>query len=405
MHILLSVYSCNPTKGGEPGNGWNYAYYNTLQGHTVYCLTTPEGKNEIKAQLSRQPVANLRMIYVEVPAWLQKWKDRSPQLGIYFHYIYWQYKAYKAAKELQKIRKADLVHHATYGSLQLGSFMWKLRKPMLFGPVGGGQQAPRSLKKYFMNSWKQEVIREMISTLLLKLSASKLIKHADQLLVSNYETRDLAKKMGAKQVDIFTDTLLPDDFFPDKLPERKEDAPLRLLWVGRLLPRKGLFLVLEALSRVPSSLSIHLTIVGDGPVGPHVPGWINQLHLDDRVTWLGRLPFDQVQEAYAAHDAFIFCSLRDSLGSQLIEAMAYGLPLITLDHHGAKAFIPPEAGIKVAVSEPEITLQALKEAIVYLAEHPEEKKKMGEHAFEYARQFAWSRRIEDIQQYYQKILS
>lgn len=405
MHLLLSVYSCNPAKGGEPGNGWNYAYYNTLQGHTVYCLTTPEGKNEIEAQLKQKPVARLRIIYVEIPAWLQKWKDRSPQLGIYFHYLYWQYRAYKTAKKLQKIRNIDLVHHATYGSLQLGSFMWKLHKPMLFGPVGGGQQAPRSLKKYFMNSWKQEIVREVISALLLRFSANKLVKHADQLLVSNYETKALSQKLGAKQVDLFTDTLLPDDFFPNKLPMKEAPYPLKLLWVGRLLPRKGLFLVLEALSRVSSSLPIHLTIVGDGPVGPHVHDWISQLKLEDKVTWLGRLPFDQVQEVYATHHAFIFCSLRDSLGSQLIEAMAYGLPLITLDHHGARAFVPPEAGIKVAVSEPEVTLQALKEAIIYLAEHPEERKKMSDYAFEYARQFAWSRRIEDIQQYYQKILS
>ncbi len=403
MHILLSVYSCNPVKGGEPGNGWNYAFYNTLQGHTVHCFTTPEGKEEIEARLAQNSVSGLHMHYVSIPEWLQQWKNRSPQLGIYFHYLYWQYRAYQAAKKLLKTEPIDLVHHATYGSLQLGSFMWKLHKPMLFGPVGGGQQASRSLKKYFMNSWKQEIVRELISRLLLKLFTAKLVTHADQLLVSNFETQAMAKKLGAKQVDIFTDTLLPDDFFPDKLPDKEKSTHLRLLWVGRLLPRKGLYLVLEALARVPSSLPVKLTIVGDGPLGAHVPEWISRLQLEDKVTWVGRLPFDKVQEAYAVHDAFIFCSLRDSLGSQLIEAMAYGLPVITLNQHGAAAFVPAEAGIKVDVEDPDMTLQALKEAIVHLITYAEEREKMSQYAFTYAKQFAWSRRIEDIQQYYQKI--
>src|SRR5208283_2053083 len=71
----------------------------------------------------------------------------------------------------------------------------------------------------------------------------------------------------------------------------------------------------------------------------------------------------ELRRAYAEHDALIFTSLRDTFGSQLLEAMAMGVPIITLDLHGAHDWLPDVASIKVPVGGPAETVRNLAGAI------------------------------------------
>jgi len=45
--ILVSAYACNPSKGSEEGNGFNYALELQKAGNRVYCFTRPNGKKDI----------------------------------------------------------------------------------------------------------------------------------------------------------------------------------------------------------------------------------------------------------------------------------------------------------------------------------------------------------------------
>ena len=59
----------------------------------------------------------------------------------------------------------------------------------------------------------------------------------------------------------------------------------------------------------------------------------------------------------------LFTSLRDSFGSQVLEAMAMGLPIICLDLHGAHDFVPDAASLKVSIGSPGETVHNLAGAI------------------------------------------
>ena len=48
MNILLSAYNCDPSRGSEPGLGWNWAYGLTRAGHRVWVVTIPWGKAGIE---------------------------------------------------------------------------------------------------------------------------------------------------------------------------------------------------------------------------------------------------------------------------------------------------------------------------------------------------------------------
>lgn len=230
-----------------------------------------------------------------------------------------------------------------------------------------------------------------------------MARHTSLFLATNRDTALLAEQIGATKVELFLDSGLPLNYYPERLPERRYTAPLRLIWVGKLIPLKGLNLALEALSKV--KIPCKLTVVGDGPQGREVRKWILEKGLEGKVKWIGAVPWVQVRSAYQEHDVLLFTSLRDSFGVQLLEAMSQGLPIITLDHHGARAFVPKKASIKVPVSDAEGTANALARAIETFYGLPvSAKEAMAEAAFAFSQQHSWPRKAEQMVKYYEKVL-
>jgi glycosyltransferase involved in cell wall biosynthesis len=319
-------------------------------------------------------------------------------------YMIWQNNAAKVAKELDKKINFDVIHHATWGSLQLGTAMWRLNKPLIFGPVGGGQTAPASFKKYFLHWWRQEITRDWTSKILLAINPDvrRTVRNAKVVLVTNQETYNMAKELGASNVSYFLDTSLPENFAPVEAPEHPKSEVLRILWVGRLFARKGLPLVLEALSKVKSGVPFHLTILGGGPLSEYVPGWIKEYNLEGKVNWKGQVPWEQVKQAYLTHDVFMFCSLRDSFASQFLEAMAYGLPIITLNIHGVRALVPDGVGIKAEAENPADTLTQLSAAVEYMYQHPAERMAFGKKGYEFAKTQVWPVKTRQVNSYYEQ---
>ena len=176
--------------------------------------------------------------------------------------------------------------------------------------------------------------------------------------------------------------------------QRSDLNSLRILWLGRLLPRKGVLLALEALAQVDRSVPFTCTIIGDGKQGRYLPGWIERLGLSDRVIWKGELPWSEALKAYSNHDVFLFTSLRDTVGSQLVEAMARGNVIVTLDHQGAALAVPKSAGIKIPVTTPRKTAAELARGIERLSKEPKTLAQMSRNAIEAAADQTWARKIE-----------
>ncbi|HEX8506766.1 MAG TPA: glycosyltransferase family 4 protein [Hymenobacter sp.] len=402
MRALLSAYACDPSKGSEESHGFNWLWETAALGHEVWCLTTPRGRtnlDKLLADRAADPVAaRIHPVYVAVPPavdYLYRW-----QFGVYVHYMAWQRQAWRAARSLDQRVDFDLVHHVTYNSLQMASWLWRLQKPLLLGPLGVGMRAPASLRKYLPGWFKTETMRNVVGKLLTTFDPNvrQSLRRAALVFAANRETAALARQLGATQVELAMSTAQPPSFFSAAYQPRAPLAgrELRILWLARVYPRKGLHLVLDALGRVDKRVKFHLDIMGDGPVGHLVPGWIAEAGLQDRVTWHGRVPYSAIREAYLSHDLFMLCSLRDTYASQYIESMALGLPILTLNHHGATDFIPDDTGVKVPVLSAEATANALARAVEHLYHHPEELVGRGRASFAFARQYSWPQLVTEL---------
>ncbi|QJD94408.1 glycosyltransferase family 4 protein [Mucilaginibacter robiniae] len=395
--VLLSAFACDPTQGSEPGNGWNWATGLAKQGLEVHCFTRIEGK----ANIEKVNVPdNLFFHYVQLPFGAEKLYAKS-QASMYLYYIMWQWFAYKAAKALHTQMAFDIAHHVTWGSVQLGSFMYKLPVPFVFGPAGGGQQSPVSFKKYFESGWGAEEKREKVSAFLMKYNPAckSMLNKASAVWVSNHDTATMVKKISSSPVHYTLDAALPSTFFPSQFQHKvTQPGKLNLLWVGRMMPRKGVLVLLEVMEKLKSYPGITLTIVGDGEQRDSLLKSIEEKGLQNTVFWKGKVPFEHVKGFYADCDVFFFTSLRDSCPAQLIEAMAYGMPVVTLNLHGQGIIVNDETGFRCSCDTPEEAINELNKAILTLYNEPALVTSMSKAANAFALKQTWENKIKHIVQ-------
>src|SRR5215467_11471402 len=187
MRLLLSAYACRPNAGSEPGVGWNWATHLASRGIDVHVLVAKRNQEAVEAGLRTNPVPNLHFVYVSVP---REWAKKNEVA----HYVWWQFAALKAARELSARHEFDLAHHVTYASIHVPSQLWRLKIPLIFGPVGGGQTAPRSMLSYFGTEKPKERLR---SSFTRALKTSPFHRHSLQqmswILAANRDTLGLVQ--------------------------------------------------------------------------------------------------------------------------------------------------------------------------------------------------------------------
>jgi glycosyltransferase involved in cell wall biosynthesis len=403
LKILLSAFACEPGRGSEPGKSWNWAYELARAGHEVWVLSSTDFKPAIESFLASTPIPGLNFIYIDrlpLPAFMEPFREL-------LQHMRWQWRALKVARDLDRKIDFDIVHHISFGSLHLGSHMWRLGKPFVFGPVGGGQIAPRGFRRHLRGGWLAELLRSFVVRYFtgVLFSARSTVANADLVLVVNQETHDWVDRLGGRHVEYMMDGGIARSLLARLSQGRRVDPScLKILWVGRLLPRKAVLLALEALARVDPGVNFRCTILGDGKQGRYLPQWIESLGLGDRVEWRGQVSWDEAIDAYRQHEVFLFTTLRETEGLQLLEAMAGSAAVVTLDHHGPRMAVPDTVGIRVPVTTSEETAAALARALERLAREPKTVEAMSLASMRRAAENTWDNKIAQALKLYPKVI-
>jgi glycosyltransferase involved in cell wall biosynthesis len=339
MRVLLSAFACHPARGSEPGTGWHWVEALADIGHEVTVLTISNNREEILAHCP--PGVQFR--FIDIPA------SRIPHfpwlVQTYDTYGRW----YDAALKEVEAQQYDVAHHVTYGGLHLGSTLWRLPIPYLYGPVGGGQTAPASYWRYFGREWPAEIFRTASAGPLLKLNSRcrQTIKNSAVTLVCNSATATACQRLGGADVRYMLADGLSSDWIADARPQ-PAGTPV-VLWVGTLLPRKAPALAVQAFAELRRAMPARMIIAGDGPLRTQVRSTIERLELTEDVQMLGKVPLADIKALYDSASVLLFSSLRESFGAPFIEALGRGLPAVALDLAGiADADVGP-AAVKVAL--------------------------------------------------------
>jgi glycosyltransferase involved in cell wall biosynthesis len=173
--------------------------------------------------------------------------------------------------------------------------------------------------------------------------------------------------------------------------ERGFDQP-RILFVGRLVRRKGVDLLLSSFKRLKQEFpNLRLDIVGDGPEAGNLRALAHKLGLGDSVAFYGALFGPELRRRYAEATIFVMPS-RDSpndtegFGTVFLEAGAFGVPSIGTRVGGIpEAIVDGVTGILVESENPE----QLAGAIRSLLESHAELERLGKNAKNRAAGMSW----------------
>lgn len=405
MKILISAYSCEPGKGSEPGVGWNIAR-EVARHHQVWVLTRPdESKEAIEAELARNPIPNLQFVYFTLPFWRDSL--RLGQSGaMQVHYYLWQIQAYFVARRLHRQINFDAAHHVTFVRYSTPSLLALLPIPFIWGPVGGGEQAPRAFFKDFSSQAKRyEKIRRVIHQVGEKDPFARLT--AQRSTVVRATTRDTATQlyqMGAANVQIESESgLAPEEIERLNLCPLPAPAPLRFISMGRLLHWKGFYLGIRAFAKAALP-EAEYWILGDGPELENFQALSQQLGVGDHIKFWGRLPREQTLEKLAQSHILVHPSLHDSGGWVCLEGMAAGRPILCLDLGGPAIQVTEDTGIKIAAQTPEQVVEDMSQAMIQLAKDDDLRHRMGIAGKKLVREhYSWQVKGKKLDRLYQEL--
>jgi len=144
------------------------------------------------------------------------------------------------------------------------------------------------------------------------------------------------------------------------------DALVRLLSVGSIVPGKGYDLLVAALAAI-ADLPWQLTIAGDRTrnlaAAARLDADISAHGLGERVAVLGAVPPERILELYSASDIFVLASRFEGYGMALAEAIAHGLPVVSTTAGAIPDTIPAGAGLLVPPNDVAAFAQALRRLI------------------------------------------
>jgi glycosyltransferase involved in cell wall biosynthesis len=398
------AYSCLPGHGSEPGVGWNRAIETARHLDTWVITRARENAGAIREHLRRHgPIPGLQFEFVEETAG-QRALARVP--GCYYlAYNLWQRRVHRVARSLHARIGFDIVHQVTFCGFREPGYLWKLGVPFVWGPVGGTQNYPwRLLLESGLVTLLQEGARNLLNVLQLRFSrrVRTAARRAAVVLAANSTNQAHFSRVLGIDATLLLETGLRTVTAPR---HREPSSTLRILWSGRLAPHKALWLLLEALGRLPPGVAYELRVLGSGQCRRRLQHLAVRLAIDDRVNWMGTLPQAAALSQCEWADVLVFTSLRDTSGNVLLEALGMGVPVICLDHQGAGDIVTPQCGIKIPVTTRRDVITSLVQALELLARDPAERRRLSQGALERARDYLWQRNSEAMMSAYRTAMA
>lgn len=412
--LLLSAYQCGPGMGSVSQIGWHW--YSRLARILPVTLIT-HIRNRPAIEQAGGAVGDSRIHYVDtewfagplyrVAARLFRRSEHAVFLvSSLDYYVYDQAALRWARSETAAGRGWDLVHAPTPVSPLASTRLHRLRLPLVLGPWNGHLGTPEGFR---------DILRADAAWLYPIRAFGRLIdglrggtRHAATLLTATQATLEgIPRRYHHLCVPMLENAVDLDVFPPAAWPEPPgtDDTPLRVLFVGRLLPFKGVGMLLSAVARARSTLPLRLTIVGDGPLAEELREQARSLGIDSLVRFAGNQPPAAVSAEMRSAHVFCLPSIRESGGAVLLEAMASARPVIAVAFGGPAEIVDPEVGATLPPTNPDSVIAGLAETFQDIARNPEAWHRRGEIARARAEdRFSWDAKVAAAIDLYRDLL-
>jgi len=189
---------------------------------------------------------------------------------------------------------------------------------------------------------------------------------------------------------------------PEDIPDRSGGSDLGVLFLGRIGMRKGTFDLVRAFAALPDEVrkKCHLTIAGDGEAA-ELRKTIDDLGCASQTTLTGWVCGLKAKELLAKADMLVLPSYAEGMSMAVLEAMAWGLPVITTAAGGSTDFL--ENGCNCLVVSPG-DVPAICAAICRVVESPDLRSALGREARRTAELFNAEEYVEKLISIYREVV-
>ncbi len=272
------------------------------------------------------------------------------------------------------------------------------------------------MKNRVANSAEEREPRERIK------AESEILDFSNRIVVSTLA--ELTQLRFLYHADDRKITIIPpgvdtSHFYPIPPDEAKQYIGLKardrmVLYVGRIEPLKGVDTLIHAMAILngrTSKLAFHLAIIGGEPNASvqemssemsRLQQLCDDLGVEQTVIFLGKRSQDTLPYYYSAAEAVVMPSHYESFGLVALEAMACGTPVIASEVGGLAYLVKDgETGYTIRDDDPIV----LADRLASLLGDPDQRKRMGECAAEYARDYKWEKIALQIKELYDIVIN
>lgn len=404
--ILATCYAINPYKGSEDAMGWNFVYQ-IARFRKVFVVTRENNKTHIEKYMKENPdplYQNMNFLYFDLPYWMRFWKKGSR--GALLYYYLWQRGIVSFIKK-QKVN-FDIAHNVNFHNDWTPSFLWKLKKPLVWGPVGHHPLIPKQyLKDYSQKYFLKDRLTWMVKNFFWKLSPSlkKTVQHSNHIWCMNSGVPEKLK-VKKDQYSLYP-SVASEDFYQKNEVAVKSD--FAIISVGRFVPLKGFDLTIRSFIQFISRLSeeekakCKLILVGTGEQKQFYKDLIQQNNAENYIEIIEWIDRRELMKMYEKASVFLFPS-HEGAGMVVPEALSFGLPVVCLQNEGPGEFITEKCGFTVPQQEYDKTVTELSNVLTKLFSDKDLQQKMSIEARKhYLDRFSWEKRGDHLNTIYNQI--
>lgn len=399
MKVLVNAYACSPNMGSEPGMAWNWCV-NLAKHCELFIITEEEFRDKIEAVVpTLQQGANMHFYFNPVPPEVRHMCWNQGDWRFYWHYRQWQKRTLAIAREICSKERIDIIHQLNMIGYREPGLLWKIKGPkFIWGPVGGMETMPIS---YLKGAGTKTILFNRLKNLINSLqyryqpNVRKAVRRADAIIAATSGCQKKLQDYYHKQVYLINETGCE---VIENFKEKPETTgPFDLLWVGKMDFRKQISLAIEVLGKL-KDLNVVLHVLGGGS-----PEQIQQmkdqsvsLGVDDKLNYHGMVSHDEVQRLMRSSDLFLFTSIMEGTPHVVQESIANHLPVICIDTCGQGDCVTEDCGAKVALSNPNTTVEEMASVIRILYKDRSRLKQLSDNCFKASKKMSWDNKVGEM---------
>ena len=399
MKLLLSCYACSPYQGSEPGMGWNFVHCLAPM-HELHIITESKYKADLDRYFSEHPNEKHLFHFYFLPRKRYNVLRKIWPPSYYWFYRLWQRKVLTFAKDLDAKEHFDVIHALNMAGYREPGFLYKLGKPLVWGPVGGFCISPWCLlpsmglygmiyygARNLINLWQMHH----------KQTPRKMAHKADAIIAATQDNHDAIAALWNRESTIIPEVGLVAN--QSEVTINKREGVLKLCWSGQHTPAKTLNLLLEALALVSNPQNMELHVIGQGRSTACWKKQAHRLQLNN-IIWHGWVKREEA--LFIMRQCHVFCitSVADLTSSVLLEALSLGLPVVTLNLFGFSNVVTEKCGIKIDVHSEQQVISDIAAAINTIANNEPIRIRMAHDALLRAKDYTWEDKAKQISQLY-----